>query len=140
MRERVASDLDGTVRQSLEPFNSWRDLHPNGTVRKFAGYLAAAFAKRINPHIDADVYITGSPAYEDKVTKLWLWAHGLATTMHGNPAVDRGNDIAMPNDTTSATHKIDIINSLGIAAFYEDNHTQGQQIATATGVEVRYVS
>lgn len=85
----IVSDLDGTVRQPLEPFASLRDESRLPAVRVLAGLVATLLARRINHSIEADLYLTGSPRCEDATTRLWLLAHGMRPNVLSNPKRSR---------------------------------------------------
>lgn len=138
-QEKIATDLDGTIRQAHPLFDRRRDDSKSPFVRWGSGIMAALIAKRINPHIEAEIFVTGSPASEDKYTRVWMALHGLSGALYGNPAVSRYHDALKPSNDTSAAHKIGIIDQLGIEVYHEDNRIQGEQIIANTGAEVRYV-
>lgn len=134
----IGSDLDGTVRRSLEPFNSARDKNSSPVIRFICGILATIFARRINKEIRADIYITGSPSIESLTTRLWLLVHGLKPNVYGNKNRSRFLNYEDPDMVTSI-HKTDILNRKNVDIYYEDSIAQGEVIKKGTRTKIIYV-
>lgn len=117
----IASDLDGTVRKSLEPFASLRDESSLPLVRVISGIIASILARRINKHIDADVYITGSPSIEDTTTKIWLILHGMSTRLVSNQIRDRRYQRG--DCGTSAPFKMRWLDKNKPSEYYDDDES-----------------
>jgi len=138
MKNLIASDLDGTVRQSPRIFDSLRDNSKYGIIRLIAGQLAALFARRINSDIEASVYITGSPKSERLATLIWLYSHKMSTDLYMSNTSRLFND-KKPNDDKSSLTKIKAINQIGADIYFEDNRIQGKAITKNTKTKVKYV-
>ena len=129
----VGSDLDGTVREPV-PFLGWmRDRCPIGVLRVVGGVLAAATATRVNPGIRADFYITGSPKCEERVTEIWLAAHGMLDGRH-RVISDSGRSrlTQLDGERSSRWVKERWINMLGLQMFYEDDLDVARYLADKT--------
>lgn len=135
----IGSDLDGTVRQPISLFDKGRDNSRYGIIRVVYGLFATIFAKRINKEINADVYITGSPAYENGLTKIWLKLHGMSTKVDGNALFSRRlywDWVFCDPQEGAMRHKAKMINYYKVTKFYENDPEQAKYLKKHTNAEI----
>lgn len=136
-RQLVGSDLDGTVRVALKPFGWMRDYCRIPSLRKAGGIIAALTARRVNGHIRADVYITGSPVCEEPVTRFWLRCHGMRASLLSDPG--RNRKLQKAGEHSSLQFKSEAIRKTGCTVFYEDELETVRELEKLTEAIVIHV-